>query len=380
VPRKTNIKKVVRFVHLWLGLAAGLVLSVVGITGSVYVFQPEIDAYLEREYYKTVKNTRLFKTDIEIATFVETTSGEKIESIQWPKRGRDTYIFKFFNDDNWYYFDQSNGKLTKGGKGLGSSFFTFILDLHTSLTLGHTGRMITGTASLLFAFFMLTTGLYLWWPRTKTRRKISFKIRFNAKPKLFNYDLHNVNGFYFFIPLFLIGFTGAAFYYNTTVQRIVDIITFSEPAPEPIFTMKLKEYDTSKDFIKIEEVLTEMNRYYPDYYKRNLWMTDKPDGTLSLAYQKQKEVHSGPNKRIFLRADPYTGKILGERNPDTLPRGSSIMAKWLLPVHFGEFGGWFTRILWCIAGLMPALLTYTGVKIWLGKRKNRKKKPTKVRA
>ncbi|WP_394330769.1 PepSY domain-containing protein, partial [Cesiribacter andamanensis] len=32
----------------------------------------------------------------------------------------------------------------------------------------------------------------------------------------------------------------------------------------------------------------------------------------------------------------------------------------MLPVHFGEFGGLLTRIIWCVAGFLPALLFWTG--------------------
>ena len=40
------------------------------------------------------------------------------------------------------------------------------------------------------------------------------------------------------------------------------------------------------------------------------------------------------------------------------------MSDWMLPLHFGEFGGLPTRILWAVGGLMPALLLTTGVIMW----------------
>lgn len=110
----------------------------------------------------------------------------------------------------------------------------FILDLHTTLTLGETGRIITGVASLIFALLMLTKGLYLWYPNKIGRIKLSFKIKRKASPKRFNYDLHNISGFYFFIPLFLAGFTGAAFYFIDETKWLFNTITFSEPAEESI--------------------------------------------------------------------------------------------------------------------------------------------------
>lgn len=362
------MKRYIRYIHLWLGLASGLILSVVGITGSLYVFEPEIAAWLEREHYQTERKYSAFETDMAIASFVEDKTNGKIESLQWPQRGRETYMFKLFDDPNWYYFDQSTGKITSSGTGFGNSFFSFLLDLHTSLTLGETGYVTTATASLIFAIFMLTTGLYLWWPHNKGRRKSSFKIKWGAKPKRLNYDLHNVTGFYLFIPLFLMGITGAYFHYDREIQWVLDKITFSEPVPASIWEMKSEPPAPNAQSLTITQALTEMDKHYPDHYKRNLWMTsDREEGALSFAYQQYREVHAGADTRIFLQINQYTGEAMGEQNPEELPTGASIAAQWLLPVHFGEFGGLVTRILWCFVGFIPALLTYTGVKIWLGR-------------
>lgn len=365
--RKQNIRKIFRLAHLYAGLLAGTILSVVGITGSLYVFEPELTALLEKKVYHTAKDRSLFEDDISMASYIEKTTNRQIESIQWPKRGRETYVFKFFDDDGWYFFDQSTGELFSGRKGLGNDIFTFILDLHTSLTLGKTGQIITGTASLLFAFLMLTTGIFLWWPSNKGRKKSSFKIKWDAKSKRLNYDLHNVSGFYFFVPLFILGFTGSAFYFDDEMQWLVDKITFSEPAGTSVFEVTSGPYTSLENYMTVEQALREMDKHYPEHYKRNFWMTDDLDGTLSFAYQERIDVHAGPAPRIFLQADPVTGTVLGEYNPDKMPRGEAFMANWHLTLHFGEFGGIITRILWFFAGLAPAFLTYTGVKIWWGR-------------
>ncbi|PZV87220.1 putative iron-regulated membrane protein [Algoriphagus aquaeductus] len=367
-----RIKKAVRNLHLWLGLVSGLVLSIVGITGSIYVFEPELSAFLDRELYHLQGEESIFPNDYAIAEHIERETGQLIQSIQWPKRGRDTYVFKLFDDPIWYYLDQSTGIITPGGEALGNSFFGFILDLHTTLTLGEIGRLVTGVATLIFTLMILTTGLYLWFPTNKGRRKSSFKIKWDASKKRVNYDLHNVTGFYFFLPLFLAGITGAAFYFDDEIQWAVDVITFSEPASESVWESKSSKPESSPNakLMSTQEALKEMNKYYPDFFKRNLWLTDQADGKLSFAYQHRTDIYSGPDHRIFLAVDPYTGQVLSENNPDKLPRGSALMAQWQLPVHFGEFGGYLTRIIWFIAGLLPALLTYTGVKIWWGRKKN----------
>jgi uncharacterized iron-regulated membrane protein len=359
------MRKSVRKIHLCLGLATGLVLSVVGITGSLYVFEPEISRSVTKEYH-TRHEKSLFANDVAIATEIEKLTGRNIESLQWPQRGRETYVFKLFDDERWHYFDQSTGQVIEGDDLYGNSFFSFILEIHTSLTLGDTGRYITGASSLIFALLMLTTGIYLWWPRVKGRLKSSFRIKWNASKKRFNYDLHNVTGFYFFLPLFLISLTGAYVTFPEQIQRVVDVLSFSEPQPQNLWTRNAPNQAKGDKMLSVQEALTRMNQHFPDHHKRNLWMTNDKQGTLSFAYQKYKEVHSGTDRRIFLKVSPYTGAVLEEHNYLKLTRGEAI-TNWALPVHYGEFGGLLTRILWFIAGFLPLLLTWTGVKIWLGR-------------
>jgi uncharacterized iron-regulated membrane protein len=375
-----NIKKGLRKIHLWIGLVSGLILSIIGITGSLYVFEPELAAFFESEVYQLKGKKVLYSNDINIATLIENKFDKKIETIQWPKRGRETYAFKLFEDKNWYYFDQSTGVITKGGKALGNSFFGFILDLHSTLTMGGFGRIITAIATLLFTIIMLTTGVYLWFPHKKERLKSSFKIKWDASNKRLNYDLHNVTGFYFFIPLFLIGLTGAAFYFDTSIQWVIDKITFSETAKVSFWDKNSYKSNSNqgKIFLTTQQALAEMDKHYPDMYKRNLWMTKKDDGNLSFAYQNNLLVHAGGSTAIFLKINPYTGEVISELNPKNLPLGSAIMAEWQLPIHLGEFGGLFTRILWFISGFIPAFLTYTGFKIWYGKFKKKKEKPKPI--
>lgn len=373
-----TMRSYMRYLHLGLGLASGLIISLLGITGSLYVFEPEISAWLEKENYLTQKETSLFEDDIAIATFIEKETHQKIESLQWPQRGRETYVFKLFGDDHWYYLDQTSATITRGGIGFGNGVFSFLLDLHTSLTLGDIGYVITATASLIFAVFMLTTGLYLWWPHTKGRWKSSFRVKWKASPKRLNYDLHNITGFYLFLPLFLMGITGAYFHYDSQIQWVLDKLTFSEPVASVWETKPLYPSNPGEP-LSIQEALLEMNQYYPDHYKRNLWMTDdKEEGTLSFAYQKYRHVHAGADTRIFLRVDQYTGEVMAEQNPDQMPTGAAVAAKWLLPLHFGEFGGLITRILWFIIGFVPALLTFTGVKMWLGRGRKKISRNTRL--
>ncbi|GHA34142.1 hypothetical protein GCM10007103_14680 [Salinimicrobium marinum] len=76
----------------------------------------------------------------------------------------------------------------------------------------YTGKPIIAYGTLIFVIALIT-GLVLWWPRrwNKTIRDASFKIKWTAKFKRLNYDLHNVLGFYTLLVALVLGLTGMVY-------------------------------------------------------------------------------------------------------------------------------------------------------------------------
>ena len=247
-----------------------MVLTVVGLTGSIYVFQPEISAWMAPPE-RVLDNPQADRlSDAEMIRKIMSETGEEIESFQWPVRDRQTYMFKLIGDERWHYIDPGTGDITYGTEHFSGDFFGFILDLHTSLTLGEAGRVVTGVASLIFALLMISTGLRLWWPHTKNRLKSSFRIKWNAKPARRNYDLHNVTGMYLAIPLFIVGLTGGYFYFPQLIDPVLKAVLGSTPS-EQFPYRPANSANTDGPPLNALQALCVMDTLYPDYYRRNLW-------------------------------------------------------------------------------------------------------------
>jgi len=87
-------------------------------------------------------------------------------------------------------------------------FFRVVLMGHFYLWLPpNIGQPIVASATLIFLVMMIT-GLILWWPKNKAARKQRFTIRWNAKWRRVNYDMHNVLGFYMTWVCIFIAITG----------------------------------------------------------------------------------------------------------------------------------------------------------------------------
>ncbi len=78
---KPLTRRLLRQLHLYLALLCGAIVALVGITGSLYVFEPEINAWLNAEYYQTQGPSVIYADDIAVAAAIEKAAGNQVESL-----------------------------------------------------------------------------------------------------------------------------------------------------------------------------------------------------------------------------------------------------------------------------------------------------------
>jgi uncharacterized iron-regulated membrane protein len=62
--------------------------------------------------------------------------------------------------------------------------------------------------------------------------------------------------------------------------------------------------------------------------------------------------------------DQYGGEVRGVHDVRTLSLAQLVFVQWMVPIHYGRFGGLSTRILWVIAGITPLVLFVSGCLMW----------------
>jgi uncharacterized iron-regulated membrane protein len=365
------MRKILLTLHLWLGLTAGAILAVVGLSGSAYVFQPELTVALYPELYKT-SNPDAVPVDARVVVQnAEEQFGAGVTSIFFPLRELENYIVKVKGNKQFLFFDAATGQFI-GQLEKRRGVMDDVLDLHRNLTIGETGALITGISALVLAFVLLTTGLYLWLPRKKRHLRDGLRLKKNASFKRRNHDLHNVLGFYFSVPLFLAAITGAYFGFQEKTQRVVDTITLAEE-PTPYVKKLQSAYQSDTAPLTVYQALDRMDSLYPAYHKRTLVLAPDSLATLNLTYMAASQLEAGPQHRPMVYLDQYTGDVVYDYNPRTAPLGRQLTRNWFVPIHFGEIGGWLTRILWFVLGLLPAMLWVTGIIMWRSRGKKKKR-------
>lgn len=79
--------------------------------------------------------------------------------------------------------------------------------------------------------------------------------------------------------------------------------------------------------------------------------------------------------RTYTYLDRYTGRVLLHYDPRTRPRGERLVDHYQRQLHYGEIGGWPTRVLACLGGLSLPVLYATGVAMWWRRRRAARGRP-----
>jgi uncharacterized iron-regulated membrane protein len=369
------VRRLVVQLHLWVGLTAGLVVSVVGLTGSLYVFAPEVTAALNADLFAPRAGGAGAPLDArEVVRRVEGATGGAVESVQWPLRERGTFQLKLFGDDAWLYADPRTGAVLGRDVDRASvRLVGWLLEVHTSLTLGEVGYLITGGASLALALALVSSGLFLWWPRRRAQLRPAMVPRWRGatwRRRLF--DLHNVSGAYASGLMVVLALTGAYWSFPDAAQRLVDAVTGSPPDaafPASAAAEPRSAWAPGARPLTLAAALAATDTLFPGHARRNMWMTRDSTGVVYLSWIREPRIAPGGEYRPMVWLDRYTGAVVRRYDPARAPLGTRITNVWLPPVHYGEVGGLPTRSLAFVGGLAPAALYATGVLLWWRRRR-----------
>lgn len=383
-----TIKKGIRKIHLWLGLTSGLVVFIISITGCIYVFQKEMSAF----YYSDImeisapKNASIIPASILIKNAESALGTDKKASsltrFKDKNRAWEVLFFKAGPINAVTYFeaiDEYKVVLINPYKGEVTGiidykydFFNLVKYIHWSLLLSTPyGQPIVGYATLIFVVMMIS-GLILWWPKnlkTKNFNK-SFKVKWSAKFKRLNYDLHNVLGFYATLILLVVALTGLMWAFKWVENAFYIAAARSTTTPN-ILQFTSDSMLQNNNITGLDIAFADAQQKLKDADRIRISPAQKSEATINVIAYRGEEVYYDADD---LKYDQYTGKILHRRNFDEQNAGEKLV-KMQYDIHVGTALGLPGKILAFFASLIASTLPVTGFMIWLGKkRKERKRK------
>lgn len=364
------LKKILAWLHLWLGLASGIVIVIVSFTGCILVFESEIkDLTLPYLFADNPENKAELPPSVLHKEIQKALPGKEIHSVWYHGKGRTAHFS--LDSDSAVYINPYTGKIVAMIDH--EDFFHFILEGHTSLWLeNEIGSGIIEYSTLIF-LILLISGIVLWWPKkwNKSNTNKSFKVKWKAKFKRVNYDLHNVLGFYSLLIALIITFTGLIMGFSWFSKGIFwltsggdSIPAYVRPYSDTTHVTKLASIENVDKAWRIGvEKIGVYNKdaiivSFPDHYSEPISLcTDMANGSWRYVYLDQHTLKQLPSSEIQID-ELGVGKWLRRTN---------------YALHVGAIGNIPTKILYFLASLIATSLPITGFYIWWGKGKKKKK-------
>lgn len=351
---RIDFKKTLYLLHLWLGLCSGLVVFLLGLTGAIYSFSDEIKDVLYRDrLYVEAPSTAKVKSfdELLLAAQHQLGSKKKISRVEIQTASNRTYMFRSLKSGVYFekvYVNPYTAKVVFH-EDANREFFNVVLSLHRTLLLGDVAGHFIIRWSVICFVFLLLSGIVLWWPSKWKANvlKAKLKVKWKAKKKRLNYDLHQVFGFYAFIVLLIISLTGLMWSFDLVSEKKTKVT--SDTTGTMLYT--------SNDRILAKAASLNKDA---SYYLYNLPATKS--GTINVStYLDPDKIH----KKVQYRFDRYSGKLLLTGNRFEALSVPDQIKSLNYDLHTGRIIGFWGKLLVCIAGLITASLPITGFLMWL---------------
>ncbi|MGQ7854341.1 PepSY-associated TM helix domain-containing protein [Pedobacter sp. WC2501] len=362
------LKKLNAWLHLWLGLASGVVVVILGITGCVLVFEQEIKTLSSPWLFAEKPAGRAILAPSKIYQSVKKQlPGKEIHSVWYHGENKSAIVST--NSDSVVYVNPYTAKVIAMVHH--EDFFEFIDDGHRRLWLpDKIGKQVIGWSTFTF-FVLLITGLILWWPKkwNKTGKDQSFKIKWKARFKRVNYDLHNVLGFYTLLFALVMATTGLIMsfsWFNKSIYWLTGGVGNPRKQTTEVFSAAPNTILTNVDqvWLKVKNTIALYNKdqiivSFPDEVDEPIYAcTDMINGYW-------RDLYFNPSTLQLTRS---AGKRLSEL------AFADQVRKLNYSLHVGAFAGLPSKIVFFVASLICASLPITGFYIWWGKKRKKPKK------
>lgn len=381
-PKSTwqKVRKLFNDIHLWMGIAAGLILFVVCLTGTIYTFRTEIEEFIERDkfFVDVPTSGQRLSTDALVDIAQKEFPDQTVASLSVPNNPKRAYTVSVKKEGERrgtnYLINPYSGEILGDTSTSSSAFFRTVFRLHRWLALDTAiGRPIVGWATVIFVFLCIT-GIVIWVPQKVKSWRQGLKIKWSGNWKRINHDLHNALGFYSVFFLLIMGLTGLQWSFDWYRTGLYNVLGVDRSRKAPQEEVKRESNYEGMDPIAIQAALAQADAVldYDGNYSIYLPQADATD----LRIRKAKVGFFAPSGTDQLTLNRYTGEVeelsIFSEKPFNERIGSSIKA-----LHMGYVFGTFSKIIYFITCLIATSLPVTGTLIWVNKLKKKRSKKKK---
>jgi uncharacterized iron-regulated membrane protein len=341
-------------IHRIAGLLSGLFILLMSLSGALLVFHEELDSL---EYPKVVaeNNNELISVDSCYRSFQKEYPHAQISNCHIPESDSKPLIFSVYDSSFMngtksmqVFIHPQTGAILKT-RGSADGLMSWVDKLHGSLHLDKKGEWLLGFFAIVFLISIIT-GIIMY------RRSIGAVLLFRKKVFRKN-NLHQLIGVYALLFNLMIGITGF------WMQRYVFKKDFYQTYD---YTSVLKTSPAL--FYSIDSAFERVKEKYPAFTGYVIYFAQNKKGKTA--------VYGSQSTNSFIHSKKYadaifldsTGGIASTRfinEIDPADRYDIISSQ----IHYGKYGGWPVKIIYCLFGLTGGVLSVTGFLLWYKRRK-----------
>jgi uncharacterized iron-regulated membrane protein len=382
--------------HRWFGVLTAVFLFVAGLTGAIIAWDHELDAALNPSFFNA-RTTGAPQSALELARHVEAADprllvtylplsiepGHTLQMIVQPRIDPTTkqpYLLDFDQIAVDPVTGDIQGRRLWGAVSLSRlNLLPFIYKLHYTLQLPFTGGIDIGTWLMgivgIVWLFDSVIALWLSFPSFKAWRK-SFAFRLKRGGYALTFDLHRSGGVWIWGLLMIVALTSISMNLAAPVVRPI-VSKLSTLTPDPINNPEILRAPQPGDQVLSRERIVALAEqagraqnlrvppgglYYAQFihaYGVGFYSPGNDHGDMGLG-------------NPYMYWDAATGKLLGKQIPGKGSAGDVFMQV-QFPLHSGRILGLGGRILISAVGIAVAVLSATGLLIWLKKMNARRR-------
>lgn len=340
--------------HKWIGILLAIVIIPLSLTGSALVWHDWLDETVNPSRYAVSSSeVRLSPSQYAAAAQSAFQPGERVSNVRYPEGEGPVVVSAMAPPEpgaggrpvrNQVWLDPATGKILDSARS-DTGVVRFLHVLHGSLMVPGLGRQIVGWVGV-FMLISSLTGIWLWWPVTGS---VKTGFRWKRQPK-FSANLHHQTGFWIAIPLAMLSLTGVWISFPGFFGAMSGAPA-NQGGGRPAPSAPLETTETSP-----EAALQLAASHATGALVSINWPTGK-EPVWQISYARE----GGP-------AEVEVADAGRDVTPPKPPRPETIartMRRW----HDGSGMGAVWQIVIFLGGIIPAILSVTGIMMWLNTRK-----------
>ncbi|MFD1952060.1 PepSY domain-containing protein [Sphingomonas arantia] len=371
-------RQVIFQIHWLLGITAGFVLALMGVTGAAMAFEDEIMAALSPGVVtlaplggadgEQAGRARLSPDALAAAALRQ--RGVRVQDVTIERDPTLAAAVHFVPEPGQRrgersYIDPRTGVLL--GKATGAGVFRTIQDLHRWLALpgngNGIGRQITGFAAIALVFFAVS-GLYLRWPRRPLDWRAWFVLDLRRTGRNLYRALHAVIGGWVVLFYLTSALTGLWWSYDWYKQGARYVLTGKSAPAEG-----RKDDAPGGPSRPLAPAWAGFLAAEGARYERVV--VTLPTGDKPVTMRVLPRGARFDRMTDELRFDAATGTLVKADRYAERSAGETIATN-MYPIHSGAFFGWPGRIAMFLTSLTMPLFTVTGLLLYLARRRSKR--------